>query len=88
MGAPVATALLVFRTAGVPAPIVELPFAFSFATADLLCVALRGMKAEVAPHQTRRTNNSVGGTSIEIWSILTTLAGKKALTIKLCKHSI
>ncbi len=38
-GAPEVTALLVFGIAGVPVAIVELPFAFSFATVDLLCVA-------------------------------------------------
>ena len=41
-GALVATELLVFGTAGVPVAIVELPFALSFATDDLLCVAFRG----------------------------------------------
>jgi hypothetical protein len=38
---PVVTALLISGITGVPAVIPELPFAFSFATDDLLCVALR-----------------------------------------------
>jgi hypothetical protein len=38
-GAPVETALFVFGIAGVPVAIVELPFAFSFGTVDLLCGA-------------------------------------------------
>lgn len=53
-GVPVTTALLAFGIAGVPVAVVELPFAFSFATVDLLCVALRSMKAGVASHHTRQ----------------------------------
>ena len=35
-GAPVATGLLASGMAGIPCAILELPFAFSFATVDLL----------------------------------------------------